>query len=225
MQDPLSPRTGPSFDGSVRRRLAAVALVCLSTLAGSGCGSSPKTAYDLSAPRGAARAGGSGQVVVAEPSALQAYESERIAVKDAAGTLSTLPDAQWADRLPRLVQTRLIQTFENGGRARASRPGDGVTPDGQLNLDLRAFQLDTGRGEVVVEIFAKLIDARSGRVARARLFSGRAPVGSANPAEVAPALDRVSSRIFGDIARWVGSGPQPAPPPAAADTTLRTGSL
>lgn len=198
--------------GPARLRVPALAAAAAALVALAGCGSAPKTAFDLSAGGASSRGGGSGggQIVVAEPSALQAFESERIAVKDAAGAVSLLPDGQWADRLPRLFQTRLIQTFENIGRARASRPGDGVTPDGQLNSDIRFFGLDAGRSEAVVEVWVRLLDARTGRILRARLFTGRAPVGAGGAGEVATVLDRVSTGVLADIVRWAGSGPPPA---------------
>lgn len=146
-------------------------------------------------------------------------------VRDAKGTFSVLGGGQWSDRLPRLVQAKLIQAFENSSRAGVvSRPGDGVTPENQLTTEIRTFLLDARTGEAVVEISAKLVDLKSGRIIRARVFSARTPVTSANIAEVAPALDRSASAVFVDIIRWVGSGPQSLPV-AATEPALRTGSL
>lgn len=208
-----------------RRPLAAGAGLLLLAAALGGCGSSSTTAYDLSAARSARAARLSGQIVVAEPTALQAFESERIAVKDAAGTVSVLPDAQWADRLPRLLQARLVQTFENASKSRSvARPGDGVTADAQLATEIRAFQFDARSGEAIVEISAKLVDARGGRILNARLFSSRTPVGSANPGEVTQALDRSLGTVLTEMVRWASTGPQPSPPPPA-DGALRTGAL
>jgi ABC-type uncharacterized transport system auxiliary subunit len=53
------------------------------------------------------------------------------------------------------------------------------------------------------------------------VFTARTPVGSANVAEVANALDKSATTVFVNIARWVGSGPQSVP----ADPNLRVGSL
>lgn len=144
---------------------------------------------------------------MAEPAALQTLEGERILVRDASGSVSFLPGAQWADRLPRLVQTRLIQTFENATRIRAvSRPGEGVTATYQLNTDIRAFQLDTERGEAFVEISAKVVPASGGGIANARVFSARVPVPSAAGPIVAQGLDRALSTVLLDIVRWAGTG-------------------
>ena len=210
----------------VRRNVAALLVGAAAVLALGACGSAPNPAFDLSAPRLARGSAGLAAItVVPEPSALQPFENERIVVKDAAGTLSILPDGQWSDRLPRLVQTKLIQAFENSSRSRSvSRPGDGITADNQLTSEIRAFLLDSRTGEAVVEISAKLVDIKSGRVLNARIFTAKTPVASAKAAEVAPALDRSTSSVFVDIIRWVGSSPRSLPP-LAGDPVLRTGPL
>src|SRR4051794_41743058 len=108
----------------VAARLAVV--VAIATLAGACTSfSAPPTTFDLTAPHQPVRGGAiAGQVVVAEPTAIQTFEAERIIVKEATGSVSFLGGGQWADRLPRLIQARLIQTFENGSRIPAvSRPG------------------------------------------------------------------------------------------------------
>lgn len=172
-----------------------------------GCGAPASPAFDLSAGHQRVEGGISGQLVVTEPAALQPLESERIIVKDAAGSVSYLGGAQWSDRLPRLFQTRLIETFENASRLKAvARPGEGITGDYQLNTELRAFQFEAGRGEAVVSVAIKLIAVPTGRIVRAQIFTGRAPVASSNGPEVAQALNRALSTVLLDIVRFVGTG-------------------
>lgn len=170
--------------------------------------SSSVTNYDLTAPR-QVRAGSSavGQIAVAEPSAVQPLEADRIVVKDASGAVSSVPGGQWADRLPRLVQSRLIQTFENSSGLKAvSRPGGGMTPDFQLASDLRAFQIDAATGQAVVEMSVKLVNDKSGRIATTRIFTARVPVGAIDAANASQALDRALSIVLLDIVRYVGTG-------------------
>jgi cholesterol transport system auxiliary component len=170
-----------------------------------GCSSAPSTAFDLTAPRGQIRAASlAGQLAVAEPSALQPLEDDRILVRDAAGSLSILSGGRWSDRLPRLLQSRIVQTFENATKSRSvSRVGDGITAQYQLTTDLRAFQLDASQGQAVVDIFAKVVDVSSGKILKARRFNTRVPVGSANAGEVAQALDRALAMALIEIVRWV----------------------
>jgi cholesterol transport system auxiliary component len=165
-------------------------------------------AFDLTAPgaptRRSALAGR--QVVVTEPSAIAPLEAERIVAHDAANSISYLSGAQWADRLPRLFQARLVQTFENASSVRASRPGEGVVGDYQLNSNIRAFQLDAARSEAYIEVSVNLVDLKSGKLVSGRVVSRRAPVADASGAAVAQGLDRALSGVLLDIVRWVGGG-------------------
>ena len=196
--------TMPILPSLLRGRLRAVSLAAAGSLLLAGCGGgAAPTTYDLSAPRDFGRIGGGGGVlIVAQPTAVQALDSDRLIVKDSSGALSFLGGAQWADRVPNLVQTRLIQTFENGSRiAAVGRPGERIVPDFQLNTDIRAFNVDAASGQAVVEITAKLVGDRSGKVQRAKLFSARVPAG-ADGAGAAQALDQALSQVLIQIARW-----------------------
>lgn len=195
---PPAPRTLFRKPATIALSLAAALL-----LAGCGGGSAPTT-YDLSAPRDFGRIGGArAALMVQEPTAVQALDSDRVIVKDSAGALSFLGGAQWADRVPKLVQVRLIQTFENGSRlGSVARPGDRITPDVQLITDIRSFNIDAASGAAVVEISAKLVGDRTGDIRRARLFSARVPAGAVDGAGATQALDRALSQVLVEIVRW-----------------------
>lgn len=171
-----------------------------------GCGGGPvPTTYDLSAPRNFGRVGARAAMVVAEPTTVQTLDSDRVIVKDSAGALSFLGGAQWADRVPKLVQTRLVQTFENGGRlASVARPGERITPETQLVTDIRSFNIDAASGAAVVEITAKLVGDRTGQVQRARMFSARVPASAVDGGAAAQALDQALSQVLVAIVRWTG---------------------
>lgn len=210
----MSPRMSRSRprDLAAFRRTGAARLgsLLLTALLGA-CSSAPPTTFDLSAARPASRSSGSAaQIVVPEPISVQTFESDRIIVKDQAGAVSYLGGGQWADRLPRLIQARLIQTFENASRIKAvSRPGDRIVADYQLNLDIRAFQIDAARGQAVVEVSAKLVSDKAGRIVNARIFSARVPVPRIEAGIAAQALDRALSTVLLDIVRWSGGASPP----------------
>ncbi|PTM38800.1 ABC-type transport auxiliary lipoprotein family protein [Bosea sp. 124] len=186
-----------------RKPVIALALAAGVLLAGCGGGSAPTT-YDLSAPRDFGRIGGSrATLMVQEPTTVQALDSDRVIVRDSSGALSFLGGAQWADRVPKLVQVRLIQTFENGSRLGAvARPGDRVTPEVQLLTDIRSFNIDAASGMAVVEITAKLVGDRTGDIRRARMFSARIPAGAVDGTGATQALDRALSQVLIEIVRW-----------------------
>lgn len=172
-------------------------------LSACGGGSAPPT-FDLTAPTGPARGAGGGQIVVSDPSALSIYDGDRIVVRQG-GQVSVLKGAQWADRLPRLIQSRLVQTFENVGRkAAVGKPGDRIAADRLLTLDIRAFEIDVDRNLAVVSVSAKLVADASGRVGAARVFNAQEAVAGIEGAPAARALDAALSRVLVDIVGWTG---------------------
>jgi cholesterol transport system auxiliary component len=176
----------------------------LALLAAGGCGStgSPPATFDLTLPPGKSTSTpGRQQIVVADPSALQPLDSDRILVTTGSA-VSYLGGAQWSDRLPRLVQARLVQAFENSGRT-VGRPGNGVSADYQVDTDIRAFGISAADSEAVVEISAKIINARDGRIAAARVFRATAPVAAVSGKDAPPAIDQAASKVFGEMVRWV----------------------
>jgi cholesterol transport system auxiliary component len=186
-------------------------LSILLTLLVSACSSTPApTTYDLSAPTARGRAALHGQLLVAEPAAVQVLAGQQIMVRDETGSISFLGDAQWADNLPRLVQARLIHTFENASQIRAvARPSSGAVGDVQLISEVRAFQVATPSNEAVVEISAKLVGDQNGRILNGRIFRARVPVAAVDAANAARALDEALSTVMLDIVRWVGTSAIP----------------
>ncbi len=163
-----------------RARRPGPVLAALLALAVGACGSGAvPTTFDLTALPGAARSGAARRsIVVAEPVGLQPFEADRIIVREAGGSLSFLGGGQWADRLPRLMQARLVQSLENTGRLRSvSRPGDKVVADTILVTEIRSFDIAAGSREAVVDISAKLVAD-----APARWW----PPGSSRPAYPSP---------------------------------------
>lgn len=201
--NPMTMRRHPTAPRRGRR----IALGLAAAMALGGCSSTPPTTFDLSAPRDVGRVGpGRGQLAVAEPIAVQALDSERIIVKDRSGAISFLPGVQWADRMPRLVQTRLIQTFENASRiANVGRPGGGLNADILLVTEIRSFQVASATGEAFVDITAKTVNS-AGRITAARMFSARVPTGGIDGPDAAEALDKALSKVMLDIVRWTAGG-------------------
>jgi cholesterol transport system auxiliary component len=190
-----------------RRSMLAMS-VGSAALSLAGCGGGPApTTFDLSAPREGLRRSGSGRsaIVVSEPTTVSTLDSERIVVRAANMELTYLPKAQWSDRLPRLVQIRLIQTFENSGRAAVGRPGDRVAGTYQLLLDIRAFEIRETNRDAFVEIAVKLVTASNGAVRNARLFAASNAVGTIDGPGASQSLDQALGRVLADITSWAAA--------------------
>lgn len=212
----MTDQTAAHLSGSwsARRRAltlgaSARASALVAVMVGLGaCSTGPAAmaTYDLSLPRGAIRqAAGGSQLLVAEPVALQTLEADRIVVRGAEGSVTFLGGAQWADRLPRLLQSRIVQSFENAGKA-VGRAGSGLSADYVLGADIRSFGVTTASGtpQVEIELSAKVID-NSGRIVAARVFRSTAPIAQVTGPDAAVALDRLMTPILAEIVRWVGN--------------------
>jgi cholesterol transport system auxiliary component len=195
----------PGLDAS--RRSLIVGSVAVVGLAVAGCSStSAPRVYDIVAPSTfPARAGAvRGQLLVVEPKAIASLDTERIAVRGPGGAYSYLTDGAWADRLPKLLQARIIQAFENANRLRSvGRPGDRLASDWQLIADIRSFEVVAqGATEVVVEMSVKLVNDRSGRILAGRVFSARAPAAGTDAANVSNAFNGAVQTVMREIVLW-----------------------
>ena len=168
------------------------------------------------------------QVLVNEPAALQVLSTQQIIVKDASGAISFLGGGQWSDNLPRLIQTRLINTFENASQLRGvARPSSGAVADVQLVSEIRSFEVATPSNEAVVEISVKIVNDATGRIVAGRIFRARSPAAAVDAANAARALDEALSVAMLDIVRWVSGSNLPRreepgetaslPPPESAE--------
>lgn len=184
----------------------AATLVLALALGGCASSSSVPRSFDISAPStfptraGAVR----GQLLVVEPKAIASLDTERIAVRGPGGAYSYLTDGNWADRLPKLLQARLIQSFENANRLRSvGRPGDRLASDWQLLADVRAFEVVVaGSTEVVVEMSVKLVNDRSGRILSGRVFAARAPAAGTDAINVSAAFNGAVQSLMREIVLW-----------------------
>ena len=171
-----------------------------------GCGGPPPITYDLAQRDISAKTLRlRRQLVIAEPSALQSLDSDKVLVRRPDGTLATLAHAAWSDRLPRLVQSRMIQAFENAGAVGQVGPSGGsISANATLEAEIRLFEIDVGAGQGRVEFAARLVDATSGRITAARIFHAEAPGGGEGPAAVS-SLDQALAQALGDLTRWTAA--------------------
>ena len=179
------------------------ALGLTATLALMGCGAAPLATFDLSAPRTELKARTlKGVLAIQEPSAPAPADSDRIVVRTGPSALAVMRSAQWTERLPRLLQSRLIQTFENAKLVKSvSRPGDGSTPDHALAWDVRRFEMDAVDNVARVEVSVRLMDT-SGRIIAAQIFTAEAPGEAGEGSLAAQALDVASNNLLRQIVIW-----------------------
>lgn len=199
-----------SITGSIvtkSHRKLIVPLLLTTMLAGCGT-TTPLDTFSLSAPQqvqGTSVSRKNLQILVPSPNALKALDSENIVVNTAPGAIEYLKGAQWGDRLPNLVQSRLVQAYENAGVfGGVGRPGDGLAINYQILSDLRVFSIQAygSQRAAVVEIAVRLMNDKNGEVRATRVFRASTPVHGTTNNEYVRALDKAFDQVASEIVSW-----------------------
>lgn len=199
-------------------RLARAALVLLAVPLLAGCAAlstlgaatapvdlydlTPKSTFDEALPEVTA------QLVVEEPTAASSVNTDRIAIKPNAYKVEYFPDARWVDRAPLMVQTRLVESFENTGRVTSvGRQAIGLSSDYTLVSELREFQGHVGAGEngplgVLVQLNIKIVQEPQGLIVASRSFGHEVEVGSDEIIDIVTAFDRALGQTMRDAVDW-----------------------
>ena len=173
---------------------------------------SPKSTYDPSLPEITA------QLVVEEPTAASSVNTDRIAVKPNPFQVEYFPDARWVDRAPLMVQTRLVESFENTNRvASVGRQAIGLSSDFLLITELREFQAEApgendGPLHVHVQLNMKIVKEPQGLIIASRSFSAEVQADSLAMLDVVSAFDRALGQTMREAVEWtVGRIAETAP--------------
>lgn len=203
-QSSKAVRRGGAVRTGLRALFVGVAIGALSSCALVKSGEAPRDTFDISAPTSfsGVRGGSRAQILVKVPTALSSVDSDRIIVKPTPTVVTYLAGAQWADTVPRLVQAKLVESFENSGATRATaKPGDGLIIDFQLVSDVRRF--DVYEGVATIELSIKLLTDRTGLVRDTRIFRASSRASSSMPDDIVSAFDRAFDELARDVIVWV----------------------
>ncbi len=180
----------------------------LERMTAGGAAEKPKPVYDLTAPSTfpASIRAPRAQIVVAEPTAVNELDTQRMLGKSSDGEFSVLGDGQWSDTLPKLIQEKIIQSFDNAGfPAAVGASVEHVAPAYQLVIDLRNFAIMAGVAPTAdVEFSAKLV-AENGHIVGSQLFHATAPAAGTNTPAIAAALNQAFGKAVADLVGWVSS--------------------
>lgn len=169
-----------------------------------------KITFDLKAPRDLGPVGKTlkGQLAIPEPTAVAMLETQRMLFSPAKDTPG-FADFVWADSIPKLLQARLLDSFENYDVAHAPlRAGDLGAPDVQLLIDVRRFRISAEATPATAEIglSARLVD-KSGKVLASRLFEESQAIETLEPAPAVAAFDQAFGRMAKEIITWTVQAP------------------
>jgi|PersoiStandDraft_1058852.scaffolds.fasta_scaffold06683_1 phospholipid/cholesterol/gamma-HCH transport system substrate-binding protein len=177
-------------------------------LTGTGPAAATPIVYDLTAPHDfpAIKKTPSGQFSVAEPTAVLMFDTQKILVRPSGTEGPTFTNAKWSDNIPKLLQARIIQSFENANLLRSvARPMEGLTSSHQLLIDIRSFQLSVSAApQAEVEFSAKIL-GDNGKIVDARIFHASVPATAADAPAAAAALDNAFGKAAVELVVWASA--------------------
>lgn len=173
-----------------------------------GGASAPKITYDLRAPHDIGPVGKtlSASLAIPEPTAVAMLQTQRMLFSPARDSLG-FAEFLWSDSIPKLVQARLIDSFENYDIAHAPlRTTDLGQANYQLLIDVRRFRIGTEREpQVEIGLSARIVD-KNGKVVASRIVETSEKLDKVEPAAAVSAFDAAFARIAKELIGWtVGS--------------------
>lgn len=161
---------------------------------------SPKSTFDPNLPTV------QWQLLIETPAAAAGLDSARIALRQSATTLDYYAEVAWTDRAPLMVQTLLVESFENTGRiVSVGREAIGLRADFVLKTELREFQVE--RFDVPIEtprvrLNAKLVRIPEREIIASENFEQRSAAGSSDFETVILAFDDALDGVLRDLVEW-----------------------
>lgn len=142
-----------------------------------------------------------------------AFNSDKVVVLGAPPEGAPFEKAQFTDNIPAVVQSKVIESFENSGCFEAvTRPLDNLEQSDQLQTEIRQFAiLMKPEPTADVEISVKLVSA-GGKILGSRVFDQRALLSTVDAPSAISALDTAFGKVLADAVPWVAELPRdPAP--------------
>lgn len=164
----------------------------------------PKSTFKASLPRLRQ------QIIVSEPTATAVISGDRIAVQPTPVRVEFLPGVRWVDTAPAIIQTLLIESYENTNKVDAvGRSAVSLRADYVIVTDLREFQAllppnaapDTPL-VVNVRLNMKIVDAAEDRIIASRSFNEMTKAESDQADDIAGAFDTALGRVLRKSVEW-----------------------
>jgi cholesterol transport system auxiliary component len=183
----------------------------------SGCGavsalndaSKPLDAYELRAPRDVAQATrmSSRALSVELPTTTGALDTDRILMRPNAVQALYLPAARWSDKLPLMVQSVLLRSFEDtGALSYVGRRPLGAAGDVALVSEITDFQaeLSPDRKSAVIRLrlTVRMVREADARVLARRSFNTEVPATSLDTLDLVQGFNVASDQLIGQVVPW-----------------------
>jgi cholesterol transport system auxiliary component len=146
------------------------------------------------------------QLLVDIPVSPAALDTERIALSRSAITIDYYAEAAWTDRAPLMIQSLLVQSFENSGRITAiGRESLALRADYVLRPELRHFEAEYRDGAAPsarVAVGVKLVKLPERAIVAQRNFEAAAPAAANEMAAIVESFDKALREAMRQIVDW-----------------------
>lgn len=147
------------------------------------------------------------QLVIEEPIAARGLDTSRIAVRPSPTQLKYVAGSRWTNRAPKMVQTLLVESFENSDKIIAvGRQAIGLRSDYNLKTELREFQAEYYNGDKIglvrVRLNAKLIRQPQQEIIASRNFERVVEPEDEGMQAIVEAFDRALGGVIKRLVEW-----------------------
>lgn len=152
------------------------------------------------------------QLLVDVPLAPTGLDTARIALSRSAVSIDYFADLEWTDSALLMVQTALLELFENSRTVSAiDRELVGLRADFILKTEIRHFEAlynsPNGAPTVWVAIMARLVNPTGREIVAQASFEQREPASSNEIPRIVVAFDEALGRVIEDIVVWTARNP------------------
>lgn len=166
----------------------------------------PKSTYPAGLPHL------SGQLLIDVPLAPAGLDINRIVLSRSPVSLDYFADGEWTDRAPRLVQTALLESFENSRTVTAiDRETIGLSADLVLKTELRHFEAvydsPNGPPQVWVVLNARLVKMPERKIIAQQSFEARYPATANKIGDIVLAFDEALGKVMKETVVWTVTNP------------------
>lgn len=168
----------------------------------------PKTTFETQLPKV------DWQLVVDPPQAPASLDTVHIALRKTPVELDYYASAEWTDRVPSMVQTLLIESFENTGKIMAvGRQSVELRADYQLQTEIRHFEVqqEGSAPTVHVRLIARLVKMPAREIVGEDSCDYETPANSSTLESIVEAFSEGLGRCIRRIVEWtLTTGRSPA---------------
>ncbi len=148
------------------------------------------------------------QLIIEEPIAAGGLDNNRIAQRPHSTKLQFFANARWTERAPKMLQTLLIESFENTNKIIAvGRQSIGLRSDFTLKTELREFQaehdIESKTFTVRVRINAKLVQQPNRVIVGSQSFEHTVEIkDDTGMNNIVIGFDQAANRVIKKLVEW-----------------------